>query len=72
MSSKPGPKMSEPHHGDVLEFVQQKSEPFAATEDVAEAFDTVSERTIRKRLNDLVADGELRCREIGSGKVYYE
>jgi DeoR/GlpR family transcriptional regulator of sugar metabolism len=64
--------MSEPHHDGVLKFVQQKNEPFAATEDVAEAFDGVSDRTIRKRLNDLVERGDLRCREIGSGKVFYE
>jgi len=73
MSTKPGPDMSEPYHQDVKQVVQEQSEPFVTTSDVAEVFPDVSHRTIRKRLNDLVDQGKLRCREIGANsKVWYE
>lgn len=65
--------MSHPHHNDVLEFVQQNSQPFVTSGDVAAKFDEVTERTIRKRLNTLVDQGRLRCRNVGGkAKVWYE
>jgi DeoR/GlpR family transcriptional regulator of sugar metabolism len=58
-------------HDEVLRVVKSIDRPFATTEDVAVHFD-VSERTVRNRLNDLVDDGRLSCREIGaSAKVWY-
>lgn len=73
MSAKRGPKMSDPSHDDVLQFVQRNSCPFVTTSDVAEEFDEVHDRTIRKRLNDLVEREELKMREVGANaKVWYE
>lgn len=64
--------MSDPQYDDVLEFVRRNDSPFVTSGDVAEQFSSVSNRTIRKRLNDLVEFGELQVREIGNGaKVWY-
>jgi Mn-dependent DtxR family transcriptional regulator len=64
--------MSEPTHEDVLQFVQQKSEPFVTTGDVAEQFESVSEKTVRERLKDLAEGGSLRTRKVGPhAKVWY-
>lgn len=72
MSAKRGPKMSEPSHDDVLQFVQRNSCPFVTSGDVAERFDEVHDRTIRKRLNDLVESGRLEMRKVGANaKVWY-
>ena len=72
MSSKRGPKMSEPTYSEVLGFVQENSCPFVTSGDVAEQFPEVSHRTVRKRLNDLVERGELRRRKVGAhAKVWY-
>lgn len=65
--------MNDPTHEQVLQFVQQKSQPFATTGDVAERFDSVSERTVRERLKDLVEQDRLRSRRIGPhAKVWYK
>jgi hypothetical protein len=59
-------------HSEVLQFVRENSEPFASTEDVANAFPEVTARTIRMRLNDLVDCGEIEVREVGgNAKVWY-
>jgi predicted ArsR family transcriptional regulator len=72
MSQKRGPKMSEPAHEDVLQFVQKKSEPFVTTGDVAEQFPDVSEKTVRQRLKDLANTDSLQTRKIGPhAKVWY-
>lgn len=64
--------MSEPSHKDVLQFVRQNSCPFVTSNDVAEQFNDVHDRTIRERLNDLVGQGELQMRKVGaSAKVWY-
>jgi DeoR/GlpR family transcriptional regulator of sugar metabolism len=72
MGSKRGPKMQEPKHDSVLQFVREHSDPFVTTGDVSEQFDTVESRTIRNRLNKLAEDGRLQCRQVGgSAKVWY-
>jgi len=72
MSTKWGPPMSDPAHEDVLEFVRQNSCPFVTSGDVAEQFPEVSDRTVRKRLNDLLDRGKLEMRQIGAhAKVWY-
>lgn len=72
MSAKRGPKMSNPTHDEVLEFVRENSSPFATTGDVAEQFPTVSEKTVRARLKDLVKEERLTVRKIGPhAKVWY-
>ncbi|WP_147435666.1 hypothetical protein [Halobellus sp. Atlit-38R] len=71
MSTKPGPKMKNPTHEQVLDFVREHSRPFVTTSDVLEKFSTVSRRTINKRLNDLHDRGELQKREIGAQSVVW-
>lgn len=64
--------MQQPDHTEVYRFVEQKSEPFVTSTDVAEQFESVSDKTIRKRLNDLVEDNRLESRVIGAAaKVWY-
>ena len=64
--------MSDPRHEDVLQFVHENSCPFVTSNDVAEEFPEVSERTIRKRLHDLVDRGELLRRRVGAhANVFY-
>jgi len=63
--------MVEPSHETVRQFVERNSCPFVTSQDVAEQFPNVSDRTIRKRLNDLVDRGELKVRTIGGPKVWY-
>lgn len=72
MSSTRGAKMADPSYEDVLQFVQENSRPFVTSSDVAEEFDSVSDRTIRKRLNRLVDREELNHRKVGAhAKVWY-
>ena len=72
MSTRRGPKMSEPHHDEILHFVQRHDCPFVTSSDVAEQFPQVSDRTIRKRLDDLVEQGKLKQRRVGAhAKVWY-
>jgi len=72
MSAKRGPKMSEPSHESVYQFVREKSEPFVTTGDVAEEFQSVSGKTVRERLKDLAEDGRLKTRKVGAhAKVWY-
>lgn len=72
MSTKPGPKMSDPSHEEVLQFVLANPKPFVKTGEVAEEFDAVSQRTIHSRLDDLVNDGKLEKDEVGAnGVVWY-
>lgn len=72
MSGKVGRKMSEPTYEEVYQFVQETSCPFVTSDDVAEQYQEVSDRTIRNRLNDLVDQGKLQYRKIGaSAKVWY-
>jgi DeoR/GlpR family transcriptional regulator of sugar metabolism len=64
--------MAEPTYDEVLQFVQQHSCPFVTTNDVAERFDGVSDRTIRNRLHDLVQQNRLKRRQVGAhAKVWY-
>lgn len=51
--------MSEPTPDQVLQFVQEKSEPFAATEEVSDHFDQLNRRTIFNRLEGLAEDDRL-------------
>lgn len=71
VSTKRGPKMGEPAHYQVRQFVYEHNQPFVTTNDVAEAFDSVSRRTINKRLNDLHERGEIRKRHIGPNSVVW-
>lgn len=72
MSLKPGPKMSDPSYQQVKQVVQRSRCPFVTSNDVAEKFPEVTDRTIRKRLNDLVDRNELRSRQVGAqAKVWY-
>lgn len=71
MSSKRGPKMSEPSHDRVLRFVRRHSRPFVSTAEVSEQFDTVTKRTINDRLNDLEQQGELEKYEIGANAIVW-
>jgi len=72
MSSKPGPKMSDPTHQDVLQFVHRNSAPFVTTNDVAEEFEDVTRKTVISRLHDLADEGELDRRKVGAAaKVWY-
>lgn len=65
--------MRDPSHDDVLQFVQENNFPFVTTGDVADEFSTVSRRTIRNRLHDLVDRGDLRSRRVGPhAKVWYQ
>jgi len=64
--------MSDPSYSEVFEFVQENSCPFVTSGDVAEQFPSVSDRTIRKRLNRLVERGDLCRRKVGAhAKVWY-
>lgn len=72
MSPKRGPKMVEPSYDDVFRFAQQHSCPFVTSADVAAEFPKVSDKTIRKRLNELVDRGKLKSRRVGAhAKVWY-
>jgi Fe2+ or Zn2+ uptake regulation protein len=71
MSSKRGPKMSEPSHERVLRFVRENPKPFVATTEVSESFDSVTKRTIYDRLDDLVTRGELKKHEVGASAVVW-
>lgn len=64
--------MSKPTHQQVKQVVSQNSCPFATTQDVAEQFPDVTDKTIRKRLKDLVEQGKLRRRKVGAAaNVWY-
>jgi predicted ArsR family transcriptional regulator len=72
MSARRGPDMADPDHKAVLQFVQRQSRPFVTSQDVAEEFPEVTDKTIRKRLNDLVERDELESRRVGAhAKVWY-
>jgi len=71
MSSTPGPKMSEPSHSRVLQFVREHRKPFVTTADASEQFPDVTRRTIYKRLEDLHDQGELEKRQIGARAVVW-
>lgn len=71
MSAKPGPKMSEPGHDDVLQFVREHPDPFVTTTDVSEEFGSVTRRTINNRLNDLFEKDELAKKHIGRNAVVW-
>lgn len=71
MSAKRGPKMSEPGHDEVHQFVQETSCPFVTTEEVSEHYDEVTSRTIRKRLRDLVDQNRLRSRRVGPHAIVW-
>jgi len=71
MSSRRGPKMADPGHDQVLQFVREHSRPFVTSREVAERFDTVSRRTINNRLNTLHGQGELGKRKIGARSVVW-
>jgi len=73
MSANRGPKMSDPTHEQVYQFVHEHSCPFVTTGDVAERFPDVTERTVRERLKDLAGDERLACRQVGPhAKVWYD
>ncbi|WP_171814221.1 DeoR family transcriptional regulator [Haloarcula marismortui] len=63
--------MKGPTEKEVLLFVRENSHPFVTTNDVAEEFSSVSKRTIRKRLNSLVANDQLSKREVGANSVVW-
>jgi len=65
MSTKRGPKMQNPTHEQVLQFVRENSTPFVTTADVEEQFPEVARRTLNNRLNDLHSRGEIEKRMIG-------
>lgn len=71
MSQKPGPKMKDPSHEEVLQFVREQRRPFVTTQEVAKEFDNVSRRTINARLNDLHQENKLKKREMGAGSVVW-
>lgn len=71
MSAKPGPKMQEPTHDQVLQFVREKSSPFVTTKDVVEKFDNIGRRTLNNRLNDLNERGKIQKRKIGGNAVVW-
>lgn len=72
MSSKRGRKMADPSYGDVYQCVQQHSCPFVTTTDVSEQFPSVTDRTIRNRLDELVERDRLERRRVGPhAKVWY-
>lgn len=71
MSSKRGPPMSEPTHDDVLQFVRENDKPFVKSVEVSEQFDSVSRRTVNKRLNQLRDRGALEKTEIGANGVVW-
>lgn len=71
MVSKRGPKMCEPTHEQVYQFVREHHKPFVTSSDVSEQFSNVSGRTIRKRLNDLTDQGKLKRREVGASAVLW-
>jgi len=71
MSSKRGPKMREPSYEQVLKFIQRNNCPFVTTRDVHARFDTVTERTVRARLHDLVEQNQLKSRKVGGSNVWY-
>jgi hypothetical protein len=75
MAATPGPDMREPHHDDVLEFVDrftsEKSQPFVQTTDVSGRFSEVSKRTVYSRLDDLEERGELEKRCVGANSTVW-
>jgi hypothetical protein len=71
MSSRRGPKMKEPTHEQVYQFLQQHPKPFAKTSRVAEEYPGPSERTIRERLRDLRDDGRIRATRVGDALVWW-
>jgi len=75
MASTPGPDMQEPHHDQVLnwveQFVSQNTKPFVQTTDVAEQFQQVSKRTVYKRLKDLHEREELERRDVGANSTVW-
>lgn len=71
MSSRRGPKMSEPTHDQVLSFVRENSKPFVDTGEVADEFSTVGRRTIWNRLDDLQGRGDLEKYEAGGNTVIW-
>lgn len=71
MSSRPGPKMKEPTHDQVYQFVREHSRPFVTSREVAEEFPSVARRTINGRLNELHDRGRIAKREIGANSVVW-
>lgn len=63
--------MQNPTSEEVNQFVIENSQPFVTTRDVASEFDSVSRRTVRKRLNKLKERGEIQKREIGGNSVVW-
>lgn len=71
MSTKAGPKMQNPTHEEVLQFVRENSTPFVTTKDVEENFDQVGRRTLNNRLNDLHERGDVEKRMIGGNSAVW-
>ena len=71
MSSRPGPKMVDPSHEKVLQFVREHRRPFVTSREVAERFDSVSRRTINNRLNTLHDREQLGKRKIGARSIVW-
>jgi len=67
--------MQEPHHDDVLNWVQQfvheHNQPFVETSVVSEQFDSVSKRTVYSRLDDLEGRDELQKRDVGANSTVW-
>jgi Fe2+ or Zn2+ uptake regulation protein len=63
--------MGDPTHEDVLQFVRENSKPFVKSVEVSERFDSVSRRTVNKRLNQLRERGALEKTEIGANGVVW-
>lgn len=71
MSSRPGPKMKNPTHEQVLQFLRNHSRPFVTTREVTEEFPSVSRRTLNGRLNELHDRGDIGKRKIGARSVVW-
>jgi hypothetical protein len=61
--------MEYPSHEEVHMALEARQEPFATTNDMAANFPEVSQRTVRERLKDLRAKGEIRATRV-AGDVW--
>jgi len=71
MSAKRGPKMQQPDHETVYQFVCRHSRPFVESAEVVDEFKDVSGVTIRDRLHDLADDGRIERKRVGNALVWY-
>jgi len=65
----PGPE-PEDSPADLLTYVHLQPEPFATAQDINEKT-AVGYKQTRNRLDDLVEDGYLKRRKVGTTKVYW-